>query len=293
MVLKQLSSDGILLQKYLLGQASAEDQRTIEQRLMTEQDYYDQLLKMEEELTDTYVRGELKAPDKEAFEKHFLCSPERQRNLEFARALNRYLLANEQPPTTQLRWYGGTGKIALLCAVLVLAILSGVLWHKTAQLNEKLALSELQRSQAEQREKTLEQQLEHLQQSKTNQPNLPPVPHPADQDLLSLVLTPGINRGADHVPTAVLRPDKSRLLLRLKVQDISRGSYLAELQTLEGKAIWTRSGLKAQPASNGGLVEVVLPASNLGQSDYLLVLSVAAPDGSVNKVATYYFRVQK
>ena len=64
MVLKQLSSDGILLQKYLLGQASAEDQRTIEQRLMTEQDYYDQLLKMEEELTDTYVRGELKAPDK-------------------------------------------------------------------------------------------------------------------------------------------------------------------------------------------------------------------------------------
>src|SRR5215472_7081393 len=109
MVLKHFRSDEILLQKYLLGQASAEDQRTIEQRLMVEQDYFDRLLKTEEELTDSYVRGKLTVPDKEAFEKHFLCSPERQRNLEFARALNHYLLAQSQPSTMQLRWYGSRG----------------------------------------------------------------------------------------------------------------------------------------------------------------------------------------
>jgi len=80
--------------------------------------------------------------------------------------------------------------------------------------------------------------------------------------------------------------------LTLHIEDISRDVYQAELQTLEGKAVWARSGLKAQPAANGGIVEVVLPASHLRQSDYLLVLSVAVPDGSVNKVSTYYFRVQ-
>lgn len=297
MVLKQLRSDEIQLQRYLLGQASVDEQRIVEQRLMVEQDYFDQLLKMEEELTDAYVREELRGPDKEAFEKHFLSSPERQRNLEFARALNQYLLANAQPQEMP-RWYGSRGirEIALLCAVLVLAILSGVLWRKTAQLDKQLALSELQRSQAEQREKTLAQQLEQAQLSEkqnVNQPNLPPAPHSADQDLLSLVLAPGINRATDHVATAVFHPGKTRLRLKLKIEDISRGSYQAELQTLEGKAIWTQNGLKAQQTKDGSTVEVVLSASLLRQSDYLLVLNVAAPDGSVNKAGTYYFRVQK
>jgi hypothetical protein len=56
---------------------------------------------------------------------------------------------------------------------------------------------------------------------------------------------------------------------------------------VEGTAIFTRRGLKVQQTKKGNGVEVVLPASLFCQRDYLLALSVTAPDGSINNAGTY------
>jgi hypothetical protein len=45
-------SDKRSLRRYLLGETDPEEQSTIEQRLLSEKEYFDELVKIEEELTD-------------------------------------------------------------------------------------------------------------------------------------------------------------------------------------------------------------------------------------------------
>ena len=297
MILKPQPTDEILLQKYLLGQTSVEEQRAVEQRLLVEQDYFDQLVRAEEELIDQYVRGKLEGPGKEAFERYFLSSPERYKNVEFARAFHRYLLAHaEQSPPSEQSWnaWRSVREFALLCVAIVLAAALGMLWHKNTQLRKQLEQSDIQRAQAAQREKTLQQQLEQqqkelarLRQDQAN-PNTPA--NPPDSDLIALVLMPGISRDAGQAATAVVSPGKRRLQLELKIEDTGRGSYKTELQTVEGETIWARSGLKAQKSSHGSVVKIVLPTTLLHRSEYLVALSLTSPAGISEKVGTYYFR---
>src|SRR5918911_3475812 len=106
------------LRQYLLGDLSGEAQQRVEQRLLTEPDFLDELLLGEEELIDDYVRENLPDDDRLKFERHFLSTPERRRQLSFARALGRYVSnaaesaggesARERPraPTPGPNWAG-------------------------------------------------------------------------------------------------------------------------------------------------------------------------------------------
>lgn len=72
-----------------------EARRRVEQRLLTEPDFLEELLAGEEELIDDYVGDELSGDERLKFERHFLSTPERRRQLSFARALNRYVSESE------------------------------------------------------------------------------------------------------------------------------------------------------------------------------------------------------
>lgn len=79
------------LRQYLLGDLTEEARRRVEQRLMTEPDFLEELLAGEEELVDEYVGDELSGDERLKFEQHFLCTTERRQQLSFARALSRYV----------------------------------------------------------------------------------------------------------------------------------------------------------------------------------------------------------
>ena len=70
------------LRQYLLGDLTGEAQRRVEERLLTEPDFLEELLVGEEELMDDYVGGELSADERLKFERHFLSTPERRRQVE-------------------------------------------------------------------------------------------------------------------------------------------------------------------------------------------------------------------
>jgi hypothetical protein len=70
--------------------------RQIEEQLMTRDDLFQQLQVLEDELIDEYLKNTLSVRDREAFEKHFLSSPERHQKVEFAQAFRSYVaVANE------------------------------------------------------------------------------------------------------------------------------------------------------------------------------------------------------
>jgi len=79
------------VRRYLLHQLTDEEHQQIEQRLLTEDELFEQLQAAEDELIDQYITGSISKDDAEMFEKHFLATPERQQKLRFAKAFRRYV----------------------------------------------------------------------------------------------------------------------------------------------------------------------------------------------------------
>ena len=79
------------IMQYLLGILPEEAQQRVEQRLLTDEDFFEELLAGEDELTDLYLNEDLSSEDRDRFESHFLSTPERHRQLKFAKALSRYV----------------------------------------------------------------------------------------------------------------------------------------------------------------------------------------------------------
>lgn len=86
------------IRKYLLGEIEAEDERRkIEERLMLDDDFFEELSMQEDELIQDYVDDHLSADERRRFEKHFFISEERRQKIEFARALRRYIDERQSP----------------------------------------------------------------------------------------------------------------------------------------------------------------------------------------------------
>ncbi len=301
MIPMKLPANEILLRRYLLGLSSIDEQSTVEDRLLTDQACLPQLLRAEEDLTDEYVRGQLEEPEREGFEAHFLSNPERRENVEFAQALNRYLLTRAQaalPYSVAVPRWRVAMEVVLLGAVLALMATLGAMFRTTGQLREQAGQYRAQASQAEQQTRALGRQLdqEREQLAKLREDLAGPGPstHPGDADLMAMVLIPGMSRAADHVATAKLHSGVRRLRLSLKLEDgTPYQSYRAELQTVEGAIVRSQDGLKAHRTSHNKVVKIELPALRLTDHDYLVILSGRNAAGVSDTISTYYFHVER
>ncbi|HEV3317200.1 MAG TPA: hypothetical protein VG488_09540 [Candidatus Angelobacter sp.] len=312
MVQTQQRTEQALLRRYLLGEVNSDERPIIEQRLLTDQRYFLDLLRVEEELTDEYARGELAPQEEQEFTHYFLNNPERRENVEFARSLNKYLLAQTVPeqaldsrrhqhpaPLWFPRWWR-VAEIGALCAVLLLGGISAWLYRETIHLKEQL---HAQRSASEQRERDLREQAGLLatqsgrleqEMAKLKEQAKPPGPggrHADGSEMVSVVLMPGIIRNAHQTAIANLSPTTRRVRLELELTEGSYSSYRAELQTVEGEVVWSRNGLRASDAGEGNRVVVVLPATLIRRSDYLIMLNGTTLSGPSEKAGTYYFKI--
>jgi hypothetical protein len=322
-------SDKISLRRYLLGEADPEEQSTIEQRLLSEQEYFDELIKTEEELTDEYVRGELEGAEKKDFELRFVAHPERRERVEFARVLNQYLsgqgvAAGAGPGSggrpfavhredrdekhargrSSAPWRAVAGLAA--CFLLVVTVGSAFLWRQGQRLQEQIAQFELQRSQSEQHQQELVRQIEQ----QVAQNNALTVQFERQQDELSqlrrelarllpvqpetiasLLLAPGLSRSPDQASVAVVSPSVQKLRLSLQVGGERYRSYRAEVQTVEGTIVASEDNLKSHESGNSRAVTLVLSTAPLTRSDYLVMLDGISNNGSAEKVGTYYFKL--
>jgi CHAT domain-containing protein len=95
------SKDRQEVRLYLLGRLKPErPSQQIEERILIEQDFYEELLVIEDEVIDEYLSNELSTDEREAFEQYFLKTPERIRKLRFARAFSKYVADASQTNST-------------------------------------------------------------------------------------------------------------------------------------------------------------------------------------------------
>jgi len=136
--------------RYLLGQMDDEEQAIVEQRLLTDDDFFAELEMCRDELVESYLAHELTAAERESFEQNFLASPEGKRAKGFARALNRYVInqrtASEKPGwAEQLAafWRSQTVLLRGAAAVAVILIVVGIFWVASWQRPQSIATIEL------------------------------------------------------------------------------------------------------------------------------------------------------
>lgn len=106
------------IKRFLLGELADEEQEQVQYRLLSDSEYFEQFLMVENELTDDFVRGALSECDNQRVTEYFLAVPERRQKLRFAIALDRFISEEgskveskvEDVPKGKLRLLSAAGK---------------------------------------------------------------------------------------------------------------------------------------------------------------------------------------
>lgn len=289
--MKRQTDETALLTRYLLGELSEDEQLQVEEQFFTDDDSYQQLQALEDELRYDYARGNLNRRERELFEKRFMATPADRERVSMAKAVIEKTFEAaaglERAPKRSI-WqafgaFFAQPSFAPMAAMLAIACATGLLMEefrlrgrldqvqtasqKTADaMNRELAQERGRREQLEQQQSATAQQ----------KPRIPTI--------LSFVLLPGMTRDIE-APKPLLIPvdtDSVRLQLDIKNKDV-QPSYRASLQNLDGVELWSQDVRSA-----GSAVALTLPARLLKAGDYLVELK-----SDSSRPEEYRFTVRK
>ena len=297
----------------------------MEDRAFSDKDYLQEVLAVESDLIDEYVRGELSESERRQFESRFITSAERRNKIEFASALARVAPATEpevarentvRTPRPSLKdafneFFARLNPfVTLSMAAATVIIATGFVWQmlETARLRNELSSvrSEQQARSSqirelEQRNQELAAQVESEKQKPqgSNTPGVPPqVERPEKPStgvtIATLLLVPGIPRSAVNRPKLVLDQNASlaRLQVGLEPGDEYKG-YRVEVRTRAGQEVWTQNDLRAHQTRQGRSVVVNIPARLMETGEFELVLKGLVSAGTSENIGFYYFDVLK
>jgi hypothetical protein len=269
----QYIEDQKTIREYLLGELAEEKQPQFEQRLLTSNKLFEELLIAEDELVDEYAAGLLSERERERFESHFLSTPERLQKLRFARAFKKHIAATsarESPASTDddprtsawHRWlptFPHT-RNPILSFSLATVLLIGVagIWLVIRSYSGPEIITD---------------------------------GGPTPSRFFPVALTPGVVRDAGEIKRVAIPAGADGVQLRLELAADEYQSYRAVLLTDDGREIFTGDKLKAETIGGAKVVVLSFPARLLTPNDYQVKMSGLKTDGNLEDISRYYFRV--
>lgn len=290
----------IALRQYLLGTHSPDQQRQVEERLLADGTFFEELSAAEDELVDEYLRDTLPARERGRFEEHFLSTPERRAKLKFARAFGRYVAradagreaataaritpATEPPRTGFLRRLGRAPRVALATALAVVVLGGSWLLFNSRRDGRPTGAGHSERASSD---------ADGVNSQDRQGQNLTPATAGGQESpaTFALTLTPGLARDAGVMTKAVIPGRADTVQLRLELPSDEYRSYRAALQTVEGRTLLTGEDLMAENLNGTKLAIFNVPAKLLPTGDYQIKLSGTAGDAEGEAVGTYAFRI--
>jgi ribosomal protein S15P/S13E len=156
------------MKQFLYGELPESVSREIEERLFVDDDFFQELTGLENDLIDSYIRGKLKGDELRRFERSLALSEERRTHVKDARALQRHIAehkkANAAPSAVATRqrpaWSRFVGSLsfglpAMRYAMTALIVLLGAAGAWLLYDNQKVR-REYEQAVAEQRRRELE-----------------------------------------------------------------------------------------------------------------------------------------
>jgi hypothetical protein len=308
-----------LIRRYLLGELAEADQTALERELLSDRGKFDQVWAVENELVDSYVRGEMSRADRERFEAHYLASPLHRERVAIAesfladidKAPGETVEGKEKEPAVPWRrrfLLPSPRPVFGVALVIALLLTFSLVWsyvervrltsqiatvQKEAQ-TEREFLKQRERelasrnqefekaiADARQRNEQLNAELERLRRGR--QAESPTV--------LSFLLAPAPVRGEKALPLTMisLSAGKAQLLMELTGADYA--NYQVALQTVEGREILRRRIGKVRFGKDRAFATLPVNAGELSRGDYILILFGQTSDGRREEIDRYFFQV--
>lgn len=325
--------DDEALQRYLLGQLPEEEQRRLEERFFSDDECFEELLAVEDDLVYDYARDVLADRERELFERRFLGVDGTPQRVAAARAaLERIIdrsatvpIAATPPASTATEAgarersprAGWTHDASWMrwAAVLALPASVAAIWLGLRTLGLQLALDDAagertslqaqlatERQQREEATRALDAERRARQalderlaaaEAAARRPGADGSSASAPPTLLSLVLTPGLVRGADTAARARVTPETTTLELRLQrdagADQAAYASYRVTLRSADAKEVWRSPVLRASRAP----IVVRIPARLLPAGDYEVTLYGVSPRHADEEIADYALTVSR
>jgi hypothetical protein len=282
------TDDDANIRDYLLGAADDATRTSIEERIFSDADFFEQVGVIEDELIEQYVLGELSPPDRERFIRGYLITETAKRKVRTAEELRRRARAGgahapisaAQPAAAQRakdadaqtpkNWLGFL-RLPQMRYGLAFATLAAVVFGAWV-----LAVRPWRARQA------LETELARLNE------------RPRDANP-TLSLTPGAARGDDGgLPVLFLAPSTETVQFQLAASSAAGRftGYRAIVAAIDAPdaSFFIRS-VPFRPKPDGVTVFVTLPGRLLARGDYRIALSGVAEGQSETPLEEYFFRI--
>ena len=319
-----------LMIRYLLGELSKEEQAQVEERFLSDGQFFEQLLAVEDALIDEYVRGTLSEYERRKVHELVTSSRYQRRQVEFARGLRSDIRLTKPAglkPLSRARlrlgsWrkflltlFGprGAGKRFALAIYLMMLAVAGAILIWNLVLRDKLGRMEAERAALEATGQTLQQELEKrdsdnkqmatdLESERKRRAEIEKeladlqaaAPDPPRDEIESIVFSSDlVVRGGGRYETVRLKPN-TRLLrfqIILREEDKSQ-TYAAAIKNFNGRLIWQKDLPVTRPPASNSLV-IVLPASLFPADGYTLTLRKRDKEGNMVDVRDYAFQVKQ
>jgi hypothetical protein len=277
-----------LMIRYLLGTATEEEQAQLEEKFFADDDLFQQLKALEDELRYEYARGGLTDAERRAFEARFITSAEDRKKVELAKQVlaKAHELARAAPRVSIWQSFASlfaAPRLAMAASALAVVVLAAGSFFaiQTVQLRQEVARGEAQRKRdqqtiaaAQQRQGELAQELERAKQQ--------PGSSGAPTAELSFVLTPGLVRDAAGTKRLVVASGEGVVTLQLETKAKGFASYRAELQNLDGDVLFS---------SKASSSAFKVPARVLKPGDYMVALKGINASGDSTDAGEFYFQV--
>jgi len=315
-----------LLIQYLLGSLPEEQRLQIEGEFLSDDQRYERLLALENELFYDYAQNKLSPSEREHFEKRFLSSERNRKRVMIASALARKMSEAESVETTEkdiadrepqrfwqsLKSYFVTQSAAMRVSLAALAMASlALIWlvvgivklrNEFYQFRAQQAVQEDQLRQQAQQARARADDLNLKFERKVSENAMlwqelsKMQAQSRDQgqrgpSVISFVLAPSVARGqAPGMKKLHLPPGASLLKLQLKLKgEVEYKSYQVTMLTAEGAERWSQDMLQAQRTGSGRSIDLWLPTKTLEPGDYELRLKGYASDGTLEETGDYYY----
>lgn len=281
--MKDIEREQLLIRQYLLGELDEQQREQLEQRVITNPDYKEQVLITEEELLEDFVNGSLPPRELELVRQKYSSSPSLSRKVEIARTLNKYasahpILSQRSVPqrtwaTSLLEFFTGRNRFRQLSlAVLALFVVGGAV----------LAYWLLSR----------ESRATYAALIQLNGPESQILP--ADDSVAAISLSPLLLRGSGETRTITITQQTRMVQLRLPDSSAGRATaFRALLKNVAGTEIFNLDDLRTRQLDQSPVLVLQIPVEMLKYDDYQLEISEKKPDGSYENPRTYFFSVRE
>jgi len=312
--------DEHLLTEYLLGESPESETERLDELSLSDDGFVDQLRAIEDDLVDSYLRGELTADSLSKFNSYYLASPLRREKVKVAKSLltftdkvaagsqvkepvkapreKRSLAGFFALPRLTLQW-------GFAAAALLFLITAGYLAFENVRLRRHIGQTQAERTALEQREQTLkgeletertndtaiQQELAQVRERLAQLAQQQSITQPAKPIVVAFALSPQ-TRGTSQIPNIAVPVEANALALKLDVEATGFPVYQAALKSpATGETIWRSGRLKVN--SSDGALRVSVPAKLLKSQNYVLELSGISARGQPDNAGSYSFRIRR